>query len=149
MHVVDTRGQPDTRLWGTPLLVRCCSPLHVCTVSKTQQFCGSRLFSFSLSSAGVREQGSLRSTSQKVCFSWLTSEGLLITGKRHQLQTRCVQGHESHLPSRVVFQCCPRTAVWERNPRAPPAQERVDCSVENFSLIQPMTLSSISEEGNS
>lgn len=130
---MDTRGQPHTGLPGRTASGRRCrrlSPLLMCSVSKTQQLCGSGLIfpPFSLWRTRVRDQGSLRSTSQKVCVFPSHLWGPFDYKEEALTPNTIVQGCWESLPflcSFVVFKCCRRTAVCGRKMhRAFPRKEQ-------------------------
>ena len=80
----------------------------------------------------------------------------MITGKRHQFQTRCVQGGRGVTSLPLSFQVLSKAGcVWERQHRAPPGREwsvLLLCRSSPFACLtpsSPMTFSSISKEGNS
>lgn len=99
--------------------------LLMCTVSKTQQFCASGLIFFLFLYEGLEWGTRVHSAAhhRKCASSYLTSEGLLITGKRHQLQTWCVQGCWELPPFLCCFQGPSKSCCERGKPRAPPGKE--------------------------
>lgn len=144
IHVDGHEGAASHRFSGslpaTAAAAAAAFPL-LCALSQTPQFCGTGLifFFFLFLYEGLEVGTRVHSAAhhRKRAPSHLTSEGLLITAKRHRLQTCCVQGRRSRLPSFVVFKYCQSTAVWERRKhRAPPERPGVDCS---FGKILPLS----------